>query len=283
MAVEIVNADALQAYRRLEIGTGKPSAVDRAQVRHHLLDIVDPDERFSAGEFARLAGRAIEEISQRGKLPVVVGGSGLYFRALRDGLCSVPEIPSEIRAKLQANPRTDELLQELRVADPESAARCGPADRHRILRALEVFQATGKTLPTWWRESPPPGRPTPIVLGLTLPRPLLYDRIARRVGSMVEAGWESEVQGLLAGGVGPEAPAFQAIGYRQWVSAAAEGRDRRQTIEEIVRETRRYAKRQETWFRKERGITWLHSTERDDMSRVLELLEGARAGLASQA
>ncbi len=281
LPAEIVNADALQAYRRLEIGTGKPTSEERERVPHHLLDILDPSERYSAGEFARRAGDAIESIRRRGRLPIVVGGSGLYFRALRDGLCSVPAIPREVRQELEANPSTEDLLVELRRVDPESAARCGPSDRRRILRALEVVRGTGRTLGQWWREDAGPLRPSSVI-GLTLPRPLLYDRIARRVDSMVDAGWESEVQGLLAEGVKPEAPAFQAIGYRQWVSALAERQDRRETIAEIVRETRRYAKRQETWFRKERGITWLDSTERDDMSLVLEHLAGALVDRASR-
>jgi tRNA dimethylallyltransferase len=272
--IEIVNADALQAYRRLEIGTGKPSLAERQRVPHHLVDVLDPTEAYSAGEFARRAEEACREIRQRGRLPLVVGGSGLYFRALRDGLSVVPAVDPAVRRAIEASGETAKLYAELERLDPEGAVRLSPADRHRIVRALEVVHATGRSLSEWWRQA----RPAPkraLAFGLTLPRALLYDRIARRVAAMAAAGWQEEVSTLLSEGVSFEAPAFQAIGYRQWVKTLVEGRDRDATIQEIVLETRRYAKRQETWFRKERGITWLDSTERDVMSQVPEPLAEA--------
>jgi tRNA dimethylallyltransferase len=279
--IEIVNADALQAYRRLEIGTGKPSAAERERVRHHLVDILDPVQSYSAGEFARRAADACAEIRSRGRLPLVVGGSGLYFRALRDGLSTVPPVDPAVRREIEASGDTARLYGELRRLDPEGADRLAPADRHRIVRALEVVRSTGRSLSEWWRATGTEPKRA-LAFGLTLPRALLYDRIARRVAAMAAAGWQQEVSVLLSQGVSFEAPAFQAIGYRQWVKTLVEGRDTQQTIEEIVLETRRYAKRQETWFRKERGITWLDSTERDVMSQVPAALAEVLRGRARE-
>jgi tRNA dimethylallyltransferase len=256
---EIVNGDSLQAYRGLDIGTAKPTLLDRRSVRHHLIDILDPSESYSAGVFARLARRSVEGIEERGKLPLVVGGSGLYLRALLEGLSPIPEIPAEIREQLQRELSVgglEPLREELRRVDPETEERLAAGDRQRVLRALEVWKATSRPLSSWLREGPDEAPLEAIKVGLTLARGLLYDRIAERVEKMVEEGWVEEVKGLLATGLTGSEPAFQAIGYREMVRHVTLGTPLTDITEEITVATRRYAKRQLTWFRRERGISW---------------------------
>jgi tRNA dimethylallyltransferase len=256
---EIVNGDALQAYRGLDIGTAKPSPQDRRCVRHHLVDILDPSESYSAGEFARLGRRAVEGIGERRKLALVVGGSGLYLRALLEGLSPIPEIPVEIRRGLQhqlALGGLETLRDELRRVDPETEARLASGDRQRILRALEVWHATSEPLSSWLRKAPDGEPLEAIKIGLTLSRSLLYHRISERVEKMVQEGWVEEVRGLLAAGLTGGEPAFQAIGYREMVRHVMLGAPLTEAIEEIIVATRRYAKRQLTWFRREKDVSW---------------------------
>jgi tRNA dimethylallyltransferase len=264
--LEIVNADALQVYRGLNIGTSKPSPDDRALVPHHLIDILDPDEPFSAGDFRRRALPVIADIRRRGKTPVVVGGSGFYLRTLVDGISPIPPIPEAqrrtVRALWQAE-GLESVRRRLRELDPESSERIAAGDTQRTLRALEVVLATGRGLADWWA-SERAGEPLEVgaKLGLTLPRALLYDRISRRVERMAEAGWVQEVADLLAAGWAPISPAFQAIGYRQVVHHLRGELSLDQALGNIARETRRFAKRQLTWFRKEPAVDWIEAEPR---------------------
>jgi len=264
--LEIVNADALQVYRGLNIGTSKPSPDERALVAHHLIDILDPDEAFSAGDFRRLALPVIADIRRRGKTPVVVGGSGFYLRTLVEGISPIPPIPEvqrrAVRALWQAE-GLESVRRHLRELDPESAERIAAGDTQRTLRALEVVLATGRSLADWWA-SGGAGPPLEVgaKLGLTLPRALLYDRISRRVERMAEAGWVQEVADLLAAGWAPISPAFQAIGYRQVVHHLRGELSLDQALGDIARETRRFAKRQLTWFRKEPAVDWIEAEPR---------------------
>ena len=262
---EIVNADALQAYRGMDIGTAKPTVEERARVPHHLIDVLDPEERYSAGEFARRAREAIGEIRARGRRPLVVGGSGLYQRALFEGLAPVPPGDPAVRRSLRerlAAEGLEALRAELAAVDPPTAARLAPGDGQRVLRALEVARVTGVPLSTWIERQPLPRERLPAIhVGLTLPRPVLYDAIARRATRMVEEGWVGEVERLLAAGVTPDAPGFQAIGYRQIARHVAGETTLAEAVEETVRATRRYAKRQLTWFRKEPHVTWFDARE----------------------
>src|SRR5579872_1524107 len=262
---EIVSADSLQVYRGLDLGTAKPGAADRARVPHHLVDILEPDEVYSAGEFARRARAAIDEIAARGRIPIVVGGSGLYLRALLRGLSPLPPGDPEVRAALRSRLETEglpALREELVRIDPKTAARLTAGDTQRVLRALEVECVTGRPLSAWLDEQPFGTQAIAAVqIGLTLPRSILYDRIAGRVVWMMEAGWLGEVAGLLQRGLSPRLPAFQAIGYRQLVRHLEGDGSLEQAIAEIVRETRRFAKRQETWFRKEPDVTWFSAQE----------------------
>jgi tRNA dimethylallyltransferase len=269
---EIVNADALQVYRGLDIGTAKPDPEQRRRVRHHLIDCLDPGERFSAGEFARRARTALEGVAGRGHAALVVGGSGLYLRALLRGLAEIPAVADELRDELRHRLEREgaaALRAELERRDPQSAARLAAGDHRRLLRALEVAIGTGRPLSAWWSESagaaPIPAR----IFGLTLPRAVLYDRIEQRVRDMIARGWVDEVRGLLAGGLSPDAPALQAIGYRQWVRHLHGQASFDATAAGIVTATRRYAKRQETWFRREPGIEWLDARDPTRVAAVI--------------
>jgi tRNA dimethylallyltransferase len=272
---EIVNADALQVYRGLDIGTAKPSAAERAAVPHHLIDVLDPRERFSAGEFARRARAALAEIAARGRPAIVVGGSGLYLRALWSGLAEIPRVDPGVRARLDERLAAEglpKLRAELARRDPATAARLGERDTQRILRALEVAIGTGRALSAWLAaarvENAPPAMRK---IGLTLPRALLYDRIAERVRQMVDRGWPEEVRRLLAAGIPRDAPALQAIGYFDWIRQIDGETDSQETVAGVVRATRRYAKRQETWFRRETDGAWRDARDADSLARELAL------------
>jgi tRNA dimethylallyltransferase len=280
---EIVNADALQVYRGLDIGTAKPSLEERSRVPHHLVDILEPAKSFSAGEFARRARAAIAEIESRGKLALVVGGSGLYLRALFEGLKELPQHQPAVRLALQAEleerglPR---LYEQLAACDGETAARLRPGDTQRILRAIEVYRSSGKPL-SWWLAQPSSEAPIRrLMIGLTVPRTILYDRIAVRVRDMMRRGWVREVAALLEIGTSPSAPAFQAIGYRQVVHHL-EGRSSLQAAtEEAILATRHYAKRQETWFRRERDLYWFQGPQAEAAVQfLLQELEKRREEL----
>lgn len=274
---EIVNADALQAYRGLDVGTAKPTLEERARAPHHLVDVLEPTERWSAGEFARQARLAIEEIHARGRWALVVGGSGFYLKALFEGLTPLPRAQPEIRSELKrraAEEGPEALHAELAAADPASAARLAPADRQRVVRALEVLRVTGRPLSEWIAAQPAPARPlSALHVGLTLPRGILYDRIAVRVAGMMQRGWLAEVQELLERGIGPSAPAFQAIGYRQLVRHVHGETTLEEAVADTVRATRRFAKRQQTWFRREPQVRWFDPRDLSaGVSGVLELI-----------
>ena len=276
---EIVSADALQIYRGLDIGTAKPTPEERQRVRHHLLDVADPGEPFSAGEYARRARAALVDIAARGRPAIVVGGSGLYLRALLSGLSEVPPTPPAIRADLLEKLSREglpSLRLELEYGDPASAHRLAAADTQRTLRALAVLRATGRPLSAWLAASPTgAGGLTASKIGLTLPRAVLYDRIEARIAEMIDRGWIDEVERLLASGVSRDAPALQAIGYRDWIRHLDGELSRAETVVRIVQATRRYAKRQDTWFRREEGVEWSDAQRPD---RVVEVVRERLAG-----
>ncbi len=257
---EIVSADALQVYRRMDIGTAKPTAAERALVPHHLIDVVEPDQPFDAARYVALARPAVEDILRRGKVPLVVGGTGLYIRALLHGLFPAPAVDPTVRVRLAAELTArgvEAMHARLAQCDPEAARRLHPRDSARILRALEVFAATGRPISALQRahrfaDSPYVSR----ILGLRLERSVLYARIDRRVEEMLAAGLEEEVRGLLAAGFSPALKAMQALGYRH-IAAWLEGSlSREEAVRTMKRDTRRYAKRQMTWFRATPGIRW---------------------------
>lgn len=278
---EIINADALQVYRGFDIGTAKPGAEERARIPHHLIDILEPHERYSAGDFARRAAEAIDEIRSRGRLPVVVGGSGLYLRALFEGLSPIPPGDPEVRRRLRERLEAEglpALAAELRERDPETAARLPPGDTQRILRALEVSLVSGEPLSAYISRQPfGAQRIEAVRVGLTLPRGILYDQIAGRVAQMVQGGWVEEVASLLSRGLSPGLPAFQAIGYRQLVQYLEGTWSLDRAIAETIQATRRFAKRQETWFRRETDITWFSAQDTNNRLLFYRVLDYAKS------
>jgi tRNA dimethylallyltransferase len=250
---EIVNGDSLQVYRYLDIGTAKPDIAERARVPHHLFDILEPDEPFNAPDFQVRADSVIAAVDSRGRFPLVVGGTGLYLKALLYGLCEMPEPDPEIRAELErrlAQEGSPALHLELAARDPEMAARLFPNDRTRVLRALETVLSTGRSL-AWFQERHRfrAERYRFLHLWLDLERAELYRRIDLRVEKMLAAGLLDEVRGLLDRGFSPELKPLQSIGYRQAI-AYLEGRlGYDEMVADIQQATRRYAKRQLTWLR----------------------------------
>ncbi len=251
---EIVACDSLQVYRGMDIGTGKPTREEQRQVPHHLLDLANPDEPFHAARWAALAGAAIADIAARGRLPIVVGGTGLYYRALTVGLFEAPAPDEAIRQRhraVAADAGIEALHARLRAIDPATAAAISPRDLVRISRALEVYEQTGVTVSTLKERQrlPPHWRPYAIVLDPPLPE--LRQRIAERVAGMMAAGFLDEVCALRAAGYGAACKPMQALGYRQ----LGEHLDGAGTLDDAVAATiaatAAYARRQRTWFRKE--------------------------------
>jgi len=258
---EIVAADCMQVYRGLDIGTGKPSARERAAVPHHLVDIRDPTEGFSAHEFARRAQDVVDAIHARGRLPILVGGTGLYLRAFLKGSLAGTGADPALRERLGREARehgADALLARLRVLDPASAARIHPADLVRIVRALELAETTGRRpselRPALWGA---PRRANVVMLALRREREELYALINARAERMWEGGLLDEVRALLAGGVPPEIRPLQAIGYRQAVAVLQGRMGEAEGLAAMQQATRQYARRQLTWYRREPAAEWV--------------------------
>lgn len=276
-ACEIVSVDSMQVYRYMDIGTAKVSPAERRQIPHHLLDIVNPDEEYDAARFAEDALQAIGEIHKRGKIPLLTGGTGLYLRALLHGI--FPGAPSDdtVRAHLRLRLQTDgaaELHEELAAVDRLSAERIHQHDTQRILRALEVYYATGRP----WSEhlknhgaSASPGRFTNLLaIGLTCDRQLLYDRINHRCGKMLEDGLEGEVRNLLAMGYHRRLKAMGAIGYRHMAGYLDREYSWQEMVDLLARDTRRYAKRQYTWFRAMQPLSWYEVGQQDEIMAAVD-------------
>ena len=254
---EIVNADSMQVYRGLDIGTAKPPAEDLARVPHHLLDIVSPDQEFTASDFRREAAAAIVDIDRRGKKAVVVGGTGLYIRALLEGLVDSPTGDPELRRQFDAVPG-GELLRRLALVDPETAQRLHPNDRVRIVRALEVHAQTGRPISAFRSEHAFSGDYyDTLKMAIKVERQELYRRIEIRVENMLQCGLVDEVRSLLAKGYNRELKAMRSIGYKEIAAYLAGETTLDAAVALIKRDTRRYAKRQMTWFGRENEIYWL--------------------------
>lgn len=266
VGAEIVNADSLQVYRELDIGTAKPTLAEQTRVRHHLLDVVTVDEEFDAARFCQLGRAVLAELQQRGVLPLVVGGSGLYIRALLYGLFADGVKDRTIRQQLQeeeARRGLAALYAELRQLDPETAARLHPHDAFRIRRALEVIRATGRPLSEQQRQHGFASTPYRILkIGLNRPRPELYARIDARVDEMLAQGFLQEVKGLLSR-YPPHLKPLQSLGYRHLAAYLRGEMPWDEAIRLLKRDTRRYAKRQLTWFRADPEIHWLHPEQVD--------------------
>jgi tRNA dimethylallyltransferase len=257
---EIVSVDSMQVYRGLETATSKPGKDDRARVPHHGIDLADPGDDFSLGDFVRSAERSIDGIRARGRLPVLVGGTGLYLRGLLRGLAEAPRRSEHLRARLEAlaaRRGVPWLHRMLRRVDPATASRLPERDRQRIARALEVFFSARRTLSSLIGASPfGEDRYDAVKIGLVMRRDELHLRIDARVDGFFAAGLVEEVRGLLASGCPPSANAFKALGYREALSHLRGERSLEEAMALTRRNTRRYAKRQWTWFRKEPGVAW---------------------------
>jgi tRNA dimethylallyltransferase len=261
LGIEVVSADSRQVYRRMDVATGKPTAAERAAVAHHLLDLIEPDERYHAARFRREAIESIDAIRQRGKLPVVVGGTGLYVRALLKGLDPAPPADPALRARLEAaaaETGVPALHARLAALDPDAARRLHPNDRVRIIRAIEKH-GSGSSGEGGWARAVTPW--TLLLFGLAQERSALHRRLEERARGMLSGGMIEEVQRLLDAGYDETTPGMAGIGYRQFAAALKGRMTEAEALRLMVRDTRRYAKRQMTWFAREPEIRWLDVDE----------------------
>ncbi len=273
--IEIISADSRQVYRGMDIGTAKATQEERSRVAHHLIDVVNPDEEFTVARFVALGHQAAFTIADRTCLPVVVGGTGLYIKALTEGLVDAPGGDESVREHLVDQERLKgegTLYRLLQEHDPEMAIRLSPNDRVRIVRALEVFHLTGRPLSELQSQHGFSDNPFRILkIGLNPDREVLYGRIDQRVNRMIHEGLVDEVKGLLSQGYGSNLKSMQAIGYRE-IIAYLQGRlSSEEAVGLIQRESRRYAKRQLTWFRRDPAIIWVDSLK--EFGKIHELIE----------
>ncbi|MGH9383899.1 MAG: tRNA (adenosine(37)-N6)-dimethylallyltransferase MiaA [Vicinamibacterales bacterium] len=276
---EIVNCDSTAVYRGFDIGTDKVPLHERGGITHHLIDVADPTDEYTAARFARDAAQVIGEIYGRGRLPIVVGGTGLYYRALTRGLFPGPGKDAALRARLEriADRKGTEALHRLvsRV-DPPSGDRIQPRDRQRLIRALEVYVVTGRPLTAHFAStvSPLDADVNVTAIALTAPMSWLFERLARRVDAQFESGLLDEIRGLLASGVPPDARPFGGLVYRQALEHLRGVRDEAATRALIAQENRRYARRQLIWFRKEPNLVWFDNsgTSSDVHARAIRML-----------
>lgn len=272
---EVVGADAMQIYRYMDIGTAKPTAQEKASAAHHMVDIIDPDQDFDAAIYAQQARACIDNLISNKKLPLVVGGTGLYIKSLIYGLAKGAPADSTIRRQLQLTLSQSGLAgmyEQLVQEDPEAARRIHPNDRYRILRALEVYRITGQSI---FKHHEAHGFRNPrfdvLTLGLTMPREQLYERINRRVDAMIAEGLKDEVQQLLDRGYTAQLKSMQSLGYRHMIAHLQDRIPWSQTVETLKRDHRRYAKRQLTWFRAHEGVHWLAPHQ---IEAAIDLVDG---------
>ena len=297
LGAEIISADAMQVYRYMDIGTAKPTEEQLARVRHHLIDVADPDESFSAARFKTLAEAAVRKICEKGRPVFVVGGAGLYIKALTLGLftgkkqVNTPTLPSPlkgeglgggemVRKHLRAEAKAlglKALYKRLQKVDPAAAAKIHPNDTYRIIRALEIFELTGTPLSEHQRAHgfSDNHRYRLVKFGLFVDRKILYDRINRRVDRMLDSGLLEEVKWLLDQGYSSSLKSMQSIGYRHMTGYLQGTAGWDETVDLFKRDTRRYAKRQFTWFRADPEIEWMQPGQIDDMrSKIDSFLTG---------
>ncbi|HWD68285.1 MAG TPA: tRNA (adenosine(37)-N6)-dimethylallyltransferase MiaA [Caulobacteraceae bacterium] len=273
---EIVNADSMQLYADLRVLTARPSPADEAKVPHHLFGVADAAEAWSVGRWLTGALSILDEIAGRGRTAIVVGGTGLYFRALTKGLAAIPPVPAQVRATIQ----TDydqlgeaEFRERLRAFDPPAARRIASADRQRLTRALEVFEATGRSLSDWQADTAPPiPHDAWSAIVLTLPRGGLYARIEARLDAMIANGARAEVAALMARGLDPRLPAMKALGVRCFAAELTGRLSQGDALAEAKAETRRYAKRQVAWFNHQ-AADWPRADARADSDVIANILK----------
>jgi len=275
---EIINCDSMQVYQGFDIGTDKMTLDQRENIPHHLLDIISPSTQFTAADFIRLALEAVGNIHKKNKLPIITGGTGLYLKALLDGLFPEGKSDPNIRKRLEAEAKANgvkSLCERLKTIDPQYAEKIGTNDKYRIIRALEVFEATNISLTEHFAQTRSFVADFHVLkIGLKIDRQILYTNIEKRVDKIFTGGLVNEVKNLLDNGVKKESPPFRALGYKHVLKHLK----RELTLEEAViltkRDTRHYAKRQMTWFRKMEGIEWFNPEEFDSLEeRTKEFLD----------
>jgi len=272
---EIVSADSMQVYRGMDIGTAKPSPAERAAVPHHLIDVAEVSERFDVARYVELARAAIADIQRRGKTPLIVGGAGLYLRALSEGLSEMPAGDPALRAELEALGR-ERVLEELKRVDPEAAARIGPHNVRRLVRALEICRLTGRPSSALRRAWDPAH--SPLMRGLARDRADLYARCDARVEAMFRAGLVEEVRSLLSRGLGQNTTARQALGYKEVIAHLRGEATLADTLARVKTRTRQFAKRQLTWFRHQARVDWTLAAPEEEPIQIAERLAAAIAG-----
>ncbi|MDA3897536.1 MAG: tRNA (adenosine(37)-N6)-dimethylallyltransferase MiaA [Desulfobacteraceae bacterium] len=269
----IVGADSMQIYRYMDIGTAKPDSEELSVAPHYLIDVADPDEDFDAAKFARQGRAAVSEISARGCVPLIVGGTGFYVKAILHGLFPASPVDPEIRRKIQEDLQVhdrDWLYDRLRSCDPEAASRIHPNDTYRVTRALEIFEITGYPLSEYQKQHGFMDNPfETLKVCLHMNRKALYERINRRVDLMIDAGLLEEVKSLLERGYSGDLKSMQSIGYRHMVDYINKKFTWDETVYTLKRDTRRFAKRQLTWFRKDAQMI---RKSPDDAEEITEMV-----------
>ena len=278
---EIIGADSMQIYRYMNIGTAKPTLNEQARVPHHLIDIVDPDEPFDAAGFAKIAGEMIMKLHAVGIVPFVVGGTGLYIKALVHGLSHAGPADTDIRKRLKEAESlhgSGFLYEKLSKCDQEAAERIHPNDTFRIIRALEVYEATGMAISQYSKDHGFENRRFNVLkIGLHIERETLYDRINQRVDAMIEEGLVDEVKTLLGRGYSEDLKSMQSIGYRHMVDFIKGRITWDETVRTLKRDTRRYARRQMTWFKADPEIVWTEPEQLGYIKRlIIKFLQGAK-------
>ena len=273
---EVISCDSMQVYKRMDIGTAKPTEEEMQGIPHHMIDVAEPDEDFSVSRYCCLASPIVDDIVARGKTAIIAGGTGLYMDSLIRGNAFAPFPATGVRERLEAQADSEGMefmLNWLRSIDPEAAARLHLSDRKRVIRALEVYLETGQTITEHNRKTQLiPPKYTPLWLGLDFDdRAELYRRIDRRVDLMLEMGLISEIQGLLASGIPPKCTAMQAIGYKEFVNALNGEETIAQAAEEVKKASRHYAKRQLTWFRRNPKLHWLNRQTGQKNEEILSI------------
>ena len=271
---EVVSCDSMQIYKRMDIGTAKPTIEEMAGIPHHMIDVAEPEEDFSVSKYCEMASPIVDDIVARGKTAIIAGGTGLYMDSLMRGNDFAPFPATGHRERLEeklAIVGLDAMIAELSAIDPEAVTRAQRNPR-RIIRALEVFYETGETITSHnLKPQAIPPRYSPLWLGLDFePRALLYERIDLRVGIMLETGLEKEIRDLLSSGISPNCTAMQAIGYKEFVAALDGQCTMEEAADEVRKASRRYAKRQLTWFRRNEKIHWLTRHEGETGDEILQ-------------
>lgn len=279
IGAEIVNIDSVQLYRKLDIGSAKPTLAERSRVVHHLVDILDPDEPMDAAKFAQLARRAMMHVRGKGKNVILAGGTGLYLDAVLKGVAEAPSANPAIRRFLREvmeRHGPSMLRSYLEEVDPKAAAKIHPNDRFRTIRALEVALETGRPISWWWQAHPRPRQSRALLVGLTRSREELYRRIEQRVDDMLEAGFVGEVEELLTQGYSPELKPLRTLGYRHIIKYLSGEWDLDLAVSMLKRDTRRFAKRQLTWFKGYSGARWFHAGRLSEAPSIWTEITGAR-------